>query len=251
MNDVLHKLKEEARALSSEHQPLFYTRFQTELSFAREMFFDHPMIIRCREDVLPFLSDSYGHGIQHAKKVAIEASAIVLIGGSGLSMNTSRNLSLLAQLCGLLHDICRLDDDHARRGEELARIILQEYPLTDMDKEMICFSIRNHEAFAPVEEHADLLTSLLSDALYDADKFRWGPDNFTTTLWEICDYQEWTLKEVTERFPTGLEMMEQILPTFRTEVGQTFGPEFIQIGLALGKSLYRRLSVLNASTTAT
>jgi hypothetical protein len=248
MNDIMHQLKKEARALASEHHPRFYAQFQSELAFAREMFFDHPLVIRCREDVLPFLNDTFGHGIQHAKKVAIEASAIVLIGGDGLSMKTGRHLALLAQLCGLLHDICRLDGDHARRGEELARIILQEYPLSDADKEMVCCSIRNHEAFAPVEQIADHPTAILSGALYDADKFRWGPDNFTTTLWEICDYQEWTLQEVTDRFPVGLEMMQEILPTFRTEVGRSFGPEFIQIGLALGKNLHRRLCELNAPT---
>ena len=247
MNNVLHLLKEEARALSSEFQPLFYTQFQSELSFSRELFFDHPLILRCREDVLPFLNDSYGHGIQHAKKVAVEASAIVLIEGGGHGINTSRHVALLAQLSGLLHDICRLDGDHARKGEEMARIILQDYPLGDLDKEMVCFSIRNHEAFAAEEVSSDPQTALLSGALYDADKFRWGPDNFSTTLWEICDYQEWSLSEVTERFPSGLKKMQEILPTFRTEVGRSFGPEFIQIGLALGKSLYRRLNDLNAS----
>jgi hypothetical protein len=247
MNEVLQQLKCEARALSAGHQPLFYSRFQSEMSFSQEMFFDNPMVIRCREDVLPFLSDAYGHGIQHAKKVAIEAGAILLTGEGGLTLGQSRHLALLAQLCGLLHDICRLEADHAKRGEELALLILQDYPLSDREKGMIGFSISHHEAFAPVEESGDSHTTLLSGALYDADKFRWGPDNFTTTLWEICDYQEWSLQDVAKRFPLGLEKMQEVLPTFRTEVGRSFGPEFIRIGLILGERLYRRLIELSAT----
>jgi hypothetical protein len=247
MNSVLLQLKEEARALCSGQRPVFYTQFQSELAFSREMFFDHPLILRCREDVLPFLGDSFGHGIQHAKSVAVEASAIVLIEGGRLSMKTTRHLALLAQLSGLLHDICRLDEDHARRGEELSRMILHDYPLSDQDKTLIAFSIRNHEAFAPAESTDDPQGALLSGALYDADKFRWGPDNFSTTLWEICDYQEWSLDEIASRFPMGLEKMEEIKATFRTEVGKSFGPEFISIGMSTGKAIYRRLKELSAS----
>ncbi|MFW6236136.1 MAG: hypothetical protein ACOC24_05060 [Desulfovibrionales bacterium] len=241
MNDCLDRFKEEARALARNKLPLFYSQFPNELHCAREMFFDHPLILRCQEDALPFLNDTAGHGIQHAKNVAIETGAIILIDGTRKDLKTTRHLALLGQISGLLHDTCRLEDDHARVGADLSRIILRDYPLSDRDKEMIYFAICNHEAFQPVDPPQDGETQLLSAALYDADKFRWGPDNFSTLLWEMCDYQEWPLPEVIARFPLGMKRLREILPTFRTEVGRSFGPEFIEIGLELGQTIYRRV----------
>ncbi len=74
------------------------------------MFFDHPLIIRLQEDVLPFLYDEYAHGIYHSKKVAIEAGAIILKEGDDMDGDRVRELVLLAQFGGLLHDCCRLDE---------------------------------------------------------------------------------------------------------------------------------------------
>jgi len=54
-----------------------------------------------------------------------------------------------------------------------------------MYRKYIADAIRNHEAFKETLEAADKEGRLVSDALYDADKFRWGPENFTTTLWTI------------------------------------------------------------------
>ncbi|MFW6323682.1 MAG: HD domain-containing protein [Desulfovibrionales bacterium] len=241
MNDFLHQLKREAKILASKHVPSFYDACREEVRFANELFFDHPLIFRCREDVLPFLNDSFGHGTEHAKKVAIEACAIVLVEFRTVKPGEARHLGILAQVCGLLHDICRLEGNHALKGSELSRTILQDYPFSDTEMDMICHAIRNHEAFQLPETTLHTETQLLTGALYDADKFRWGPDNFTTTLWEICDYQEWPVQEIVKRFPEGLQKMHDILPSFRTGTGQAFGPEFIQIGLKLGKTLYARL----------
>jgi hypothetical protein len=46
-------------------------------------------------------------------------------------------------------------------------------------KRYIVAAIRNHEAFRKILESEDKSARLVSDSLYDADKFRWGPDNFT------------------------------------------------------------------------
>ena len=241
MNNSLEHLKYEAKELKAQNLPRFYDHYAPELAHARETFFDHPLVQRCREDVIPFLHDAYGHGIEHSKNVAIEAAAIVLAETSAWEMAQSRHLMLLSQLAGLLHDTCRLDSDHARQGADLSFKILRDYPLSDGDTEMIAFAIANHEAFKPTVSSADPATDLLSSALYDGDKFRWGPDNFVTTLWEICDYEDWPLEKIIERFPRGLEVVNSISETFRTPTGRIYGPEFIDCGLRMGRHLYRRL----------
>lgn len=237
-NKVLSRLRQESASVTPEALPSFYTDMNAQLAFARETFFSHPLIMRCREDVVPFLHDDFGHGVDHSKKVAIEACALTLTEAGPLGMPIARRLGLLAMLAGLIHDACRLEDDHATRGGELALLILHDYPLLDAEKDTIAKAISCHEAFSWREIFDDPHTQLVSDALYDADKFRWGPDNFLTTLWEICNYQEWTLQEILDKFPQGLEMIASIQDTFRTPSGKTYGPEFIELGLSMGKKMY-------------
>jgi hypothetical protein len=237
-NEILRRIKQQSASVTPEVLPGFYTAMGTELASARDTFFSHPMVMRCREDVLPFLNDEFGHGIDHSKKVAIECGALILGEANVLGLEQARRLNLLAMLAGLLHDTCRLEDDHAARGADLALLILRDYPLLDEEKQMIANAVRCHEAFsAPVlfDHHR---AQLLADALYDADKFRWGPDNFTTTLWEICDYEEWTLEQILDKFPAGLEVVASIQNTFRTFAGKIYGPEFIELGLVMGKKIY-------------
>ena len=241
MNETLLKLKEETKKIISKRLPKFYTDLTSELSFAKKLFFEHPLIRRCYEDVFPFLKDQFGHGIKHAKKVAIEAGAIVLAESFVHHSKDGQHLVILAELAGLLHDICRLEDDHAYKGAELSRKILKDFPLSSFDVEAISFAIENHEAFQNKKLANDYVKDLISDALYDADKFRWGPDNFDTTLWEICDYMNWDLGKIVERFPKGLKIIDSIKDTFRTTTGQIYGPEFIEIGLEIGNFVYRRL----------
>lgn len=238
-NDILIRLKQESASVTPDALPSFYTDMSAELASARDTFFSHPMIMRCREDVLPFLNDEFGHGIEHSKKVAIECSALILGEASTLGLEQARRLGLLAMLAGLLHDICRLEGDHAVRGADLALLILRDYPLTDEEKQMIADAVRCHEAFSEPVRFDHHGTQLLADALYDADKFRWGPDNFITTLWEICNYQEWTLQQILDKFPAGLEVVASIQNTFRTPSGKIYGPEFIELGLVMGRKIYK------------
>jgi len=242
MSNTLTRMKQEAKALVAKQElPGFYLACGPEMDFSRTSFFDHPLIHRLREDVIPFLYDDYGHGIDHSKKVAIEAGAIVLVEMRGGDMERARHLALLAQLAGLLHDVCRLEDNHAERGAELSASILADYPLKEEDKARIAFAIADHEAFTDRKPTSDPEAALLSAALYDADKFRWGPDNFSTTLWEMCDYNDIPIQELLERFPSGVKKISEIAATFRTSVGQTFGPQFIDLGLSLGAKVYERL----------
>ncbi|MBU1001269.1 MAG: hypothetical protein KKE73_01970 [Proteobacteria bacterium] len=247
MNKTLLRMKQEAKKLvAGQDLPGFYLACAPELSFSRTLFFDHPLIHRLREDVIPFLYDDYGHGIDHSKKVAIEGGAIVLVEMRGNDLTRARHLVLLSQMAGLLHDICRLEEDHAAKGAELCESILLDYPLDEKDKQRIAFAVADHEAFIDRKQTDDPEAALLSKALYDADKFRWGPDNFSTTLWEMCDYNDISVRELLVRFPDGLEMIKKIATTFRTSVGQTFGPQFIELGLSLGQDIFKRLVQVTA-----
>lgn len=241
MNKLFKILKTEAREMASRQRPSFYEHFGPELAYSREIFFDHPLVLRCAEDALPFLHDDFGHGVEHCKNVSIESGAIILAELYHRDLALGRHLLLLAQLAGLLHDICRLEEEHAKLGADLARKILKDFPLSESDIEMVAFSISNHEAFQLSDPAPDFPAFLVSGALYDADKFRWGPDNFTTTLWKICDYQEWPLSKIVERFPQGLQIINSIGETFRTSTGQIYGPEFIDCGLKVGNYIYRRI----------
>lgn len=251
MNEVLIRMKREAKAmLAHQDLPGFYRECAREMDHSRATFFDHHLIVRLQEDVMPFLYDDYGHGIEHSKKVAIEAGAIVLAEMRGGDMGKGRELMLLAHMAGLLHDICRLEDNHAARGAELCATILADYPLERHDIERIAFAVSDHEAFTERQKTDDPYAELLSGALYDADKFRWGPDNFSTTLWEMCDYNDIPVEEILALFPKGVDKIAQIASTFRTGIGKSFGPEFIELGLKLGNDVYRKLRDVAASAQA-
>jgi hypothetical protein len=82
---------------------------------------------------------------------------------------------------------------------------------------------------------------MISDALYDADKFRWGPDNFTFTLWHMLRSSKTPIVPLIRRFPKGMEGISWIKNTFRTETGKIYGPEFIELGLKVGEKVYHFL----------
>jgi hypothetical protein len=150
-------------------------------------------------------------------------------------------MMLLGLLAGLLHDIRRNEENHAAAGAEEAERVLRDYPLSRDEIRCICLAIRNHEAFTPTVTSQHPGVQLISDCLYDADKFRWGPDTFTHTLWRIAAHQSLTPQELIERFPWGLRGLFRIQETFRTFTGRAFGPQIIDTGLDIGKEIYRYL----------
>jgi hypothetical protein len=41
-----------------------------------------------------------------------------------------------------------------------------------------------------------------------------------------------------EGYPQGMEKIKSIKTTFRTSTGQKYGPQFIDLGLAIGEELF-------------
>ena len=111
-------------------------------------------------------------------------------------------------------------------------------------KRYITAAIRNHEAFREVLSSEDEEAKLISDSLYDADKFRWGPDNFTTTLWLIMECSGTPAEALYRNFLEKMNGVSRIKETFRTKTGKRFGPEFIDLGIEIGNEIYREMGNL-------
>ncbi|MBN2397079.1 MAG: hypothetical protein JXI32_01755 [Deltaproteobacteria bacterium] len=219
--------------------PLFYREQEIHVNASSRLFETDPMVAACIE-ILTERADISGHGLSHACKVAVDAGAIIMI-ERGTSAEAQR-LVTLAHVAGVLHDIKRSAKDHARRGSDEAARLLTRFALTDEERAAVVGAIRNHEAFQPCTLLADPDAQLLSDALYDADKFRWGPDNFTEMLWDIADTRDIPVESLLPYFPSGLESLRRIRGTFRTTTGRRYGPGFIDLGLRIGETLYTELA---------
>ncbi len=235
---------QEARGVAQEiadslDPPLFYRDKKEECALSRRLMGETPLVEAC-VSILKEKKASYGHGLSHACKVAVDAGAIIIVegfdGAPGL-----RRLVFLAHIAGVLHDIARSNPDHAHLGAQEAGIILAGFSLPGPDIKAITGAIENHEAFQPSKPLDTKSAQLLSDALYDADKFRWGPDNFTEMIWDILAPRRVPVAKLMERFLPGLKGIEKIRDTFRTETGKRYGPDFIDRGVMIGLELYRRL----------
>ena len=244
MKEIYQRLMNESRLIASRYEvPEFYRRFKPALAISRRILFDNPLLNHCRELIIPQYMDNFGHGLQHATKVSIDAGAIVLLEGEKyftVQAELERAL-VLVQLAGLLHDIRRTDDEHASAGAKAARELLDNFPLTPPEVDCVAEAIANHEAFSEPQTCETLTGQLVADALYDADKFRWGPDNFTHTVWYMMSYHQVDIAELFGRFPWGVDGILRIKDTFRTNIGVQYGPEIIDLGVKIGKEIYQRL----------
>ena len=232
-----------SRAIAIEiGTPRFYVERAQEVALSRKLFADEPMSaaglrIVAERDACP------GHGLMHVEKVAVDSGALVLIEEGGKAPDARvRRLVLLAHLAGIFHDICRTEREHAARGAEEVKKLLPSFSLQNNECGDITHAIRNHEAFRPCRNPTGCASQLLSDVLYDADKFRWGPDNFTETLWAMILPRGIPLEKLLPRFLPGLEGIRQIRDSFRTPTGREYGPDFIDRGLTIGKRLHAALT---------
>lgn len=244
MNEAAQRLQREAERIAAKHaMPEFYTRFRAALSLSRRLFFTSPLTVRLRTTVEPCLHDDLGHGLFHSARVSVETATLIFIElePSHLNPKHMKRLMLLGQVAGLLHDICRAEPNHAELGSVEAVRILKCFPLSEREVLCVGSAIRNHEAFLVPVPCRPQWSQLISDCLYDADKFRWGPDTFTHTLWHMMSHQGLTVHQLIERFPWGMTGIFRIADTFRTATGRQYGPDIIQTGVEIGKEIYRFL----------
>lgn len=242
MASVYLRLRDHARhILSKLPPPDFYTDLSRAFSLSRIIFDTHPTVSDLRFYVTGRLEEDLGHGLQHATKVALDAGALILAEGlrSGRSASVARRCVVTVQCASLLHDLKRKEPNHAVKGSAHAAVLLKDYPFSVEEREDIRLAIRDHEAFRKRIPINSRRGDLVSDCLYDADKFRWGPDNFADTLWCMVFYHNPSLSDFLASYPRGLASLRRIRKTFRTVTGRQYGPQFIDIGITIGEELLK------------
>ncbi len=242
MEQTYDRIRQRAcRIVSRFPLPDFYKDHTLANNLSRNNLKTNPIIIKLKLAVSRHLEDDFGHGIKHAVKVAVDAGSLMIIENNpaGISNNVPDRRLISVQCAALLHDLMRKYDNHAIRGAEYARKVLKHYPLSPLEIDNISQAIRNHEAFKRTVEIIDPEGILVSDCLYDADKFRWGPDNFTDTIWAMVSFSKIPLKDFLKFYPEGMKKLAGIKDTFRTNTGKKYGPQFIDIGIAAGEELFK------------
>lgn len=241
MRSVYVYLRQHARKLAAQLPlPDFYVDCRDAHLVSRHLFETHPIISDLRRFIDLHLEDDYGHGITHAVKVTLDSGALMFIEGLhlGYSEEKIHRKILLAQCAGLLHDTKRKTENHAIFGAAFARQVLISYPLAFHEIDEICGAIRNHEAFKNMATATSAEGLTISDCLYDADKFRWGPDNFTDTVWKMVSFLDPPLAVFLAHYPKGIDSIRRIKSTFRSKTGRKYGPQFIDMGLHVGEELF-------------
>ncbi len=241
MKTIYKKIRQRARQIATRcPSPKFYREFSKANAFSKNCFDTDPTLLDLRNFVAKEMKNNFGHGLEHAVKVSIDAGALMVIEGelAGYPDNDTWRMLLLVQSAGLLHDIKRKHKNHALMGSQFSQKLLKGYPVFKPEEiENISQAIHNHEAFQEVLEIQTANGILISNCLYDADKFRWGPDNFTHTVWDMIAFSNIPLKKFIELYPNGMKALSKIKNTFRTQTGKKYGPQFIDTGLAIGREL--------------
>ncbi len=240
MGPVYAILRDKARQIA-ERLPRadFYRIHAQEVDQARRTLRGAGLLEAIRSLVRRTIENDFGHGLIHAEKVALDAGALVLIecGRTGVDATATERRLLVVQAAGLLHDMRRKEKHHAEAGAVYARKALATFAFTPQEVDVICYAIRNHEAFQRIQPPPSLEAALMSDCLYDADKFRWGPDNFTDTLWDMVTFYNPPLSLFVKRYPGGMRKLEEIKNTFRSATGKRYGPQMIDFGISIGREL--------------
>ncbi|MEN8244583.1 MAG: HD domain-containing protein [Thermodesulfobacteriota bacterium] len=241
MQPIYEKIRTLARQIAETFPvPDFYTDHVEANTLSRHLLDQNPEIPRLEKIVGSHLKDNFGHGFKHSRKVTCDAGALMVIESrnAGHAEKAVHRKVMLAHMAGMLHDVKRNKKDHAVEGAAFSREVLRDFPLSVQEQEDICTAIRNHEAFKkgiPIKSTDGVL---VDGCLYDADKFRWGPDNFTDTVWDMISFHNPPLSEFIKHYPRGMQGIEKIKKTFRTATGKMYGPQFIDLGLAIGNKLY-------------
>ncbi len=239
MNPAYKRIRAAARDIAAGlPTPAFYRTFQRQYAQSRQFFETDAVIRRLYHHAMDSLSHAMGHGGGHATAVSVDAGCLVLVEIAITPQPVTALLLLrLVQAAGLLHDICRGERDHAAAGATAAEALLADYPFTHEEIQGLCNAIRGHVAFQAPPPPGDPITELIGNCLYDADKFRWGPDNFTHTVWDMLDAAAISPGAFAKRYDSGIQYVETVSTTFRTATGRRYGPEFIDQGLIIARQL--------------
>ena len=241
MQPIYARLRERARKIvAGLPPPDFYRDHQEATAFSKNYLDKDTLLQQLQNFLRSNLADNFGHGFEHAIKVTEDAGAILYVEGfaAGYSPVKLKRRMRVVQCAGLLHDSKRKKKDHAKLGAEFACEVLKNYAMQPDEIEDVCRAIQNHEAFKEIIEIESAEGILVSDCLYDADKFRWGPDNFTHTLWDMISVYNPPLDKFMARYPKGMAGLEKIKSTFRSQTGKKYGPQFIDLGLTIGRKLH-------------
>lgn len=234
-------LRQAARQMAEAGpQPDFYRDFAVAVARSRRALEASAYLGELAETIRSRSPGNLGHGLGHARQVALDAGAVAAVEAdrAGCSSSETTRLVLLAHCAGLLHDIARRAPDHAVEGARVAhRHLTRAGVLNGPDIDLVTFAIRHHEAFKPVPPSPSPAGHIVSGSLYDADKFRWGPDNFTHTLWQMIEMAPPPLPRFVGYYPKAMAVIADIKTTFRTRTGQAYGPQFIDMGLDIGNRL--------------
>jgi hypothetical protein len=233
-------LKDSARRLADGlPPPAFYTDHREPYQESKRFFDTDPTVADIRNHARGELDEAMGHGWHHAVTVSIDAGCLLLVEARRLDRLPGEEMHLLrlTQCAGLLHDIRRRKKQHASAGADASERLLPAYGFASEDIRRICDAIRNHVAFRPIALLEDPATRLIADCLYDADKFRWGPDNFTHTVWDMVSFAAIRPEAFAKRYRKGVAFLKTIADTFRTRTGKAYGPEFIDQGLTIARGL--------------
>ncbi|MBW2605657.1 MAG: hypothetical protein JRE28_15345 [Deltaproteobacteria bacterium] len=241
MEPIYARIRERARKIVSRFPtPDFYKDFPQANEFSQQFFETDPLIVELRIFIAEHLEDDFGHGFEHASKVAKDAGTLIYIEGNlaGYSDNVITRRLLIVQCAGLFHDTKRKQKNHALKSAFFSEEVLKSYSLLHDEIKDISHAIQNHEAFKTNFESNTPEDTLTSDCLYDADKFRWGPDNFYYTVWDMVSFYKTPFSKFMHLYPKGMDTLHKIKNTFRTNTGKKYGPQFIEIGIAIGEELF-------------
>jgi hypothetical protein len=245
MNPIYLKIQKQAVRIA-ENYPIadFYAHYPDQVDFSANFFLSDDVVCELHEFVAENIEDDFGHGLDHVRKVAKDAGTLSIIegaSGDGIKKGNreKEHRVRMAQCAGLLHDIRRKHKDHAKEGALFSEKILGQFSFSPEDVADICLAIANHEAFGQTQACRSPAGELLSDCLYDADKFRWGTENFTHTVWAMVSYADMPIQKFMHLYPRGIAFLEKIKATFRTPTGRKYGPQFIDLGLSVGEDIYQ------------
>lgn len=242
MDPIYLNLRRIARRIATRYPvPDFYRDCFREYEYARRVLRTDPLVTDLMACVGDVIEDDFGHGVHHALKVAEDGGALMLLEtgcDESDAADALRSIQVV-QAAALLHDIRRKVKNHAVAGADAARPILARFQFSAAEVQTILYAIRSHEAFRPLADPPTPEAERVSNCLYDADKFRWGPDNFIDTVWEMTAFTNPPLSEFVRRYPAGIRTLRRIRTTFRSRTGRRYGPQFIDFGIAIGEELLK------------